>query len=226
MLKAHICFKPVVERGTREETKKLVIKALKVFFDDNGLSENYENVRSRLTSYTLWPQNKRGKKPTLEIIDVDDAYILSVTCDFDPITYGFYPSFSSFAFRLYDVLDCSPIIRLGLGGLTIDSENSEIKYAEPYEPETILYYVAPYVYGTKEEMEDKPVELDKDGRLYTMPEFLQAIDDDDISDYDGSCDLLYKKDGQWYMSQLDVSITYPLPEFIKTKYTHAMWYNK
>lgn len=59
-----------------------------------------------------------------------------------------------------------------------------------------------------------------------MSEFLQAIDNDDISDYDGSCDLLYENDGQWYVSQLDVSIDYPLPEFIKTKYTHAMWYNK
>lgn len=226
MLRAHICFKPRVEKPTSEETKQLVIKALKVFFDDNGLCEDYENVRSRLTSYTLWPQSAQGEGPTVEIIDVDDMHILSVTCNFTPITYGFYPSFSSFAFRLYDALDCSPIIRLGLGGLTIDSENSEIKYADPYEPETTLYYLAPYVYGTKEELVDKPIELNKYGHLYTMPEFLQAIDNDDISDYDGSCDLLYEKDGQWYASQLDVSIDYPLPEFIKTKYTHAMWYNK
>ena len=34
MLRAHICFKPRVEKLTREETKQLVIKALKVFFDD------------------------------------------------------------------------------------------------------------------------------------------------------------------------------------------------
>lgn len=129
-------------------------------------------------------------------------------------------------YRLYDALDCSPLLRLELGGLTIDSENSEIKYADPYEHETTLYYLAPYVYGTTEELVDKPIELNKDGHLYTMTEFLQAIDNDDISDYDGSCDLLYEKDGQWYASQLDVSIDYPLPEFIKTKYTHAMWYNK
>lgn len=112
MLSAHICFKPTIELSTREETKQSVIKALKVFFDDNGLCEDYENVRSRLTSYTLWPQNEHGKKPTVEIIEVDDNYVLSVTCDFEPITYRFYPSFSSFAFRLYDALDCSPIIRL------------------------------------------------------------------------------------------------------------------
>lgn len=58
MLKAEIYFQPLVEL-TPEETMQTVIKALHTFFDDNGLSDDYENVRRRLTSYTLWPQNKK-----------------------------------------------------------------------------------------------------------------------------------------------------------------------
>lgn len=50
MLNAKIYFRPLVELTTPEETMQTVIKALHLFFDDNGLSDDYENVRRRLTS--------------------------------------------------------------------------------------------------------------------------------------------------------------------------------
>lgn len=53
MLKAEIYFQPLVELTTPEETMQTVIEALHAFFDDNGLSYDYENVRHRLTSYSL-----------------------------------------------------------------------------------------------------------------------------------------------------------------------------
>lgn len=62
MLKAEIYFQPLVELTTPEETMQTVIEALHAFFDDNGLSDDYENVRHRLTSYSLWPQNKKRQK--------------------------------------------------------------------------------------------------------------------------------------------------------------------
>lgn len=225
MLQAEIYFQPLVEL-TPEETMQTVIKALHAFFDDNGLSDDYENVRRRLTSYTLWPQNKKGKKPTVTITPEGDGYLLSIEANFNPITYGYYPSFASFAFRLYDCLDCSPVINQTLGRLRIDKERSFITYSQPFEDEESLYYLAPYLYATPEEMQDEPVELDTCGRLYTMPEFLQEVEDGYLSDYDGSCTLLRQEGEKWYASKLNVSIDYQIPDYVTRRYSHVMWYNR
>lgn len=226
MLKAEIYFQPLVELTTPEETIQTVIKALHAFFDDNGMCENYENVRRRLTSYTLWPQNKKGKKPTVTITPEGGGYLLSIEASFKPITYGYCPSFQSFAFSLYDCLDCAAFIRQKLGPLRIDKERSYVTYNKPFEKEESLYYLAPYLYATPDEMEDELVELDSCGHLYTMSEFLQEIEDGTISDYDGSCTLLRKEGDKWYASKLNLSIDYQIPDYVKTRYSHVMWYNR
>lgn len=226
MLKAEIYFQPLVELTTPEETMQTVIKALHAFFDDNGLSDDYENVRRRLTSYTLWPQNKKGKKPNVEITPEGDGYLLSIEAGFTPITYGYYPSFASFAFRLYDCLDCSPWINQMLARLVIDKERSFITYSQPFENEESLYYLAPYLYATPDEMQDEQTELDSYGHLYTMSEFLQEVEDGYISDYDGSCTLLRQEGDKWYASKLNLYIDYQIPDFVTKRYSHVMWYNR
>lgn len=226
MLKAEIYFQPLVELTTPEETMQTVIKALHAFFDDNGLSYDYENVRHRLTSYSLWPQNKKGKKPSIDIKPEGDGYLLSITADFKPITYGYYPSFQSFAFSLYDCLDCAALIRQKLGPLRIDKERSYVTYNKSFEGEESLYYLAPYLYATPDEMQDEQTELDSYGHLYTMSEFLQEVEDGTISDYDGSCTLLRKEGDNWYASKLNLSIDYQIPDYVKTRYSHVMWYNR
>lgn len=75
-------------------------------------------------------------------------------------------------------------------------------------------------------MEDEPVELDSCGHLYTMSEFLQEIEDGTISDYDGSCTLLRKEGDKWYASKLNLSIDYQIPDYVKKRYSHVMWYNR
>ena len=226
MLNAKIYFRPLVELTTPEETMQTVIKALHIFFDDNGMCENYENVRRRLTSYTLWPQNKKGEKPSVAITPEGDGYLLSIEAGFTPITYGFYPSFASFAFKLYDCLDCSPWINQMLARLVIDKERSFITYSEPFKGEESLYYLAPYLYATPDEMQDEQTELDSYGHLYAMSEFLQEVEDGTISDYDGSCTLLRKEGDKWYASKLNLSIDYQIPDYVKTRYSHVMWYNR
>ena len=226
MLEAKIYFQPLVELATREETMQTVTKALHIFFDDNGLCENYDYVRGRLTSYTLWPQSETGEKPIMNIELDGDGYLISIVADFDPINYWFYPNFKSFAFKLYDALDCSAWINQNLGRLRIDKERSYITYNDPFEDEESLYYLAPYLYATAEEMQDELVELETYGHLYTMSEFLNEIENGYITSYDGSFKLLRKEDDKWHASKLNVSIDYQIPDFIKSSYSHVMWYNR
>lgn len=224
MFNANIYFKPAIDNPN---VIPIIKTALKLFFEDNDLAIEDRNVRKKIASYYQWPRGKNGKTPKITITKKDTNYLLTITCNFEPIRGFFNLNFSSFAFKLYDLLDCSSVIHQNIGPLQIDPNKSSIVYTTDDSDKTeTLHYLDRYLYGTDKDLEEKPYELENYGHLYTLAELKQATEDDDISNYDGDGRLLRKDNDQWYTCDLNMSVDHPIPSYVQEHFTHFMWYNK
>lgn len=224
MFNAAIYFKPSIDNPN---VIPIVKTALKLFFEDNDLAIEDRNVRKKIASYYQWPQSKNGEKPEIDIIKKDTDYLLTIICNFEPIRGFFNLNFSDFAFKLYDMLDCSSFIREEIGPIQMDPNKSSITYTMDDSNQTeTLHYLNRYLYGTDQDLKERPYELEDYGHLYTLAELKQAIENDDISDYDGDGQLLRKDNDQWYTCDLNMSVDHPIPSYVQERFTHFMWYNK
>ena len=224
MFNAAIYFKPAIDNPN---VIPIIKTALKLFFEDNDLAIEDRNVRKKIASYYQWPQSKNGEKPEIDIIKKDTDYLLTIICNFEPIRGFFNLNFSDFAFKLYDLLDCSSIILQEIGPLQIDPEKSSITYTTDDSNQTeTLHYINRYLYGTDEDLKERPHKLENYGHLYSLKELKKAIENDDISDYDGEGKLLRKENDQWYTCDLNLSVDHPIPAYVFNHFTHFMWYNK
>lgn len=158
MFNANIYFKPAIDNPN---VIPIIKTALKLFFEDNDLAIEDRNVRKKIASYYQWPQSKNGKEPYITITKENTDYLLTITCNFTPISNSFHLNFSDFAFKLYDLLDCSSIILQEIGPLQIDPEKSSITYTTDDSNQTeTLHYINRYLYGTDEDLKERPHKLE------------------------------------------------------------------
>lgn len=224
MFNANIYFKPAIDNPN---VIPIIKVALKLFFENNDLPLEYANIRQKIASYYQWPRGKKGETPKITITKHDTDYLLTVTCDYTPINSSFNLNFSNFAFKIYDLLDYSSVIHQNIGPLQIDPNKSSIIYTTDDSDKTeTLHYLDRYLYGTDNDLKERLYKLENYGHLYTLTELKQAIEDDDISNYDGEGQLLRKEKDQWYTCDLNMSVDHSIPTYVQKHFTHFMWYNK
>lgn len=204
---------------------KIFDEALQDFFIDE--SERFDDpnffqeVQLYLSSYSSWPTDSEGDKPSIEYQKISSDQIRVVMkADFEA---SGVTSFESFSRELFSFLDFSPYTKRYFRVIK-ESTYSVFSVYRRYE---ILRYLDFGLYATEDDLQESKFESKPSDDIYTLDELDAMIEDGYITDYDGSGDLLrLNEDGSWMKSNLRMSVDSKVPKYARDHFTHFIWYNK
>ena len=211
-------------KSDAEDCIKIFDGALHDFFKDDkdrfADQHFYQEVRLYLSSYSSWPTDYEGRTPSIEYHKISSNQIrVVIKADFE--AFG-NTSFESFSRELFSFLDFSPYMRYF----------KVIKYStysvfSVYDRSETLRYLDFGIYATEDDLLESKFEPKPSDDIYTLDELDYLIENGDITDYDGSGDLLrLNEDGSWTKSKLSMSVDHEVTKYAREHFTHFIWYNK
>lgn len=186
-------------------------------FDDPNF---FQEVQLYLSSYSSWPTDSDGNKPSIEYQKISSDQIRVVMkADFEA---SGTTSFESFSRELFAFLDFSPYMRY----FKVIKESTYSVFSVYRRYET-LRYLDFGLYATEDDLKESKFKSQPSDDIYTLDELDAMIEDGYITDYDGSGDLLrLNEDGSWMKSNLRMSVDSKVPKYARDHFTHFIWYNK
>ena len=203
---------------------KIFDGALNDFFqeeDDRFADTNFfKEVQLYLSSYSSWPTDYDGTKPSIEYQKIaSDQIRVVMKADFE--AFG-GTSFKSFSRELFAFLDFNPYMRY----FKVIKEATYSIFSV-YDKLETLRYLDFGLHATEDDLADSVFEYNGVGDIYTLEELDKMIENRSITDYDGSGDLLrLNEDGSWTKSNLRMSVDSKVPKYAKDRFTHFIWYNR
>ena len=203
---------------------KIFDGALNDFFEDERSrfadSDFYHEVQLYLSSYSSWPTDYDGTKPSIEYRKIaSDQIRVVMKADFE--AFG-GTSFESFSRELFAFLDFNPYMRY----FEVIKEATYSIFSV-YDKLETFRYLDFGLYATEEDLKESKFERKPSDDIYTLDELDDLISDGSITDYDGSGNLLrLNEDGSWTKSSLRMSVDSKVPKYAKDRFTHFIWYNR
>lgn len=200
--------------------------ALQDFFQDErdrfADPNFYREVQLYLSSYSSWPTDSDGKKPSVEYQKIaSDQIRVVIRADFEASGFG-GTSFESFSRELFAFLDFSPYMRY----FKVIKESTYSIFSVYAKSET-LRYLDFGLYATEEDLKESKFERKPSDDIYTLDELDDLIENGSITGYDGSGDLLrLNEDNSWTKSNLRMSVDSKVPKYARDHFTHFIWYNR
>lgn len=200
--------------------------ALQDFFQDErdrfADPNFYREVQLYLSSYSSWPTDSDGKKPSVEYQKIaSDQIRVVIRADFEASGFG-GTSFESFSRELFAFLDFSPYMRY----FKIIKEATYSIFSV-YDKLETLRYLDFGLYATEEDLKESKFERKPSDDIYTLDELDDLIENGSITGYDGSGDLLrLNEDNGWTKSNLRMSVDSKVPKYARDHFTHFIWYNR
>lgn len=131
-------------------------------------------------------------------------------------------SFESFSRELFAFLDFSPYMRY----FKVIKASTYSAFSV-YDRSETLRYLDFGIYATEEDLLESKFEPKPSDDIYTLDELDDLIENGDITDYDGSGDLLrLNGDGSWTKSNLSMSVDHEVTKYAREHFTHFIWYNR
>lgn len=226
MLLTNIKLKCLNEDYNLDQHIEIFDDALQDFFQDEEArfaDQNFiHEVRLYLSSYLSWPADPNGKIPTVEYQKLPSNSIeIEINADFEANSSA-GTSFDSFSRELFAFLDNSPYMRF----FEIVKEETYSVYSV-YDKTESLSYLDRNLYATEDDLAESVYEHDGIGDIYTLDELDKLIEDESITDYNGHGELLrLNEDGRWYKSALKMSVDYEVSDYVRSRFTHFIWYNR
>lgn len=180
----------------------------------------FHEVKLYLSSFSSWPTDSKGLTPSIEYHKISSNQIrVVIKADFE--AFG-GTSFESFSRELFAFLDFSPYMRYFK--VIKDSTYSVFSV---YDRSETLRYLDFGIYATEDDLLESKFEPKPSDDIYTLDEIDDLIENGDITDYDGSGDLLrLNEDGSWTKSKLSMSVDHEVTEYAREHFTHFIWYNR
>lgn len=180
----------------------------------------FQEVQLYLSSYSSWPTDSDGNKPSIEYQKISSDQIRVVMkADFEA---SGTTSFESFSRELFAFLDFSPYMRY----FKVIKESTYSVFSVYRRYET-LRYLDFGLYATEDDLKESKFKSQPSDDIYTLDELDAMIEDGYITDYDGSGDLLrLNEDDSWMKSNLRMSVDSKVPKYARDHFTHFIWYNK
>ena len=204
---------------------KVFDDALHDFFKDErdrfGDPNFYQEVQCYLSSYSSWPKDADGNKPSIEYQKISSDQIrVVIKADFEA---SGVTSFESFSRELFSFLDFSPYTKRYFRVI----KGSTYSVFSVYRRYEILHYLDFGLYATEDDLQESKFESKPSDDIYTLDELDKLIADEYITDYDGSGDLLrLNADGSWIKSNLSMSVDHEVTKYARDHFTHFIWYNR
>ena len=226
MLLTHIKLKCLNEDYNLDQHISIFDGALHDFFqdeEDRFVDPNFiHEVYLYLSSFLSWPKGVNGETPSIEYQKIShDQIQVVIRADFEANGFG-GTSFDSFSRELFAFLDHSPYMKF----FEIVKEETYSVYSV-YDKTESLSYLDRNLYATEDDLAESVYEHDGVGDIYTLDELDKLIEDGSITDYDGHGELLrLDKDDRWYKSGLKMSVDYEISEYVRSRFTHFIWYNR
>lgn len=208
-----------------EDCIKIFDGALQDFFMDERdrfADPNFhQEVCLYLSSYSSWPKDSNGNKPSIEYQKISSDQIRVVMkADFEA---SGVTSFESFSRELFSFLDFSPYTKRYFRVIK-ESTYSVFSVHRRYET---LRYLDFGLYATEDDLKESKFKSQPSDDIYTLDELDAMIEDGYITDYDGSGDLLrLNEDGSWMKSNLRMSVDSKVTKYVRDHFTHFIWYNR
>lgn len=203
---------------------KIFDGALQDFFIDEserfGDPNFHQEVLLYLSSYSSWSTDSEGRTPSIKYQKISSNQIrIVIKADFE--AFG-GTSFESFSRELFAFLDFSPYMRY----FEVIKESTYSIFSV-YDKSETLRYLDFGIYATEDDLLESKFEPKPSDDIYTLDELDSMIEDGDITDYDGSGDLLrLNEDGSWVKSNLSMSVDHEVTKYARDHFTHFIWYNK
>lgn len=180
----------------------------------------FQEVQLYLSSYSSWPTDSDGNKPSIEYQKISSDQIRVVMkADFEA---SGTTSFESFSRELFAFLDFSPYMRY----FKVIKESTYSVFSVYRRYET-LRYLDFGLYATEDDLKESKFKSQPSDDIYTLDELDAMIEDGYITDYDGSGDLLrLNEDDSWIKSNLRMSVDSKVPKYARDHFTHFIWYNR
>lgn len=180
----------------------------------------FQEVQLYLSSYSSWPTDSDGNKPSIEYQKISSDQIRVVMkADFEA---SGTTSFESFSRELFVFLDFSPYMRY----FKVIKESTYSVFSVYRRYET-LRYLDFGLYATEDDLKESKFKSQPSDDIYTLDELDAMIEDGYITDYDGSGDLLrLNEDDSWMKSNLRMSVDSKVPKYARDHFTHFIWYNR
>ena len=180
----------------------------------------FQEVQLYLSSYSSWPTDSDGNRPSIEYQKLSSNQIrVVIKADFE--VFG-STSFESFSRELFAFLDFSPYMRY----FKVIKDSTYSVFSVYGRSET-LRYLDFGIYATEDDLLESKFEPKPSDDIYTLDELDYLIENGDITDYDGSGDLLrLNEDGSWTKSKLSMSVDHEVTKYAREHFTHFIWYNK
>ena len=180
----------------------------------------FQEVQLYLSSYSSWPTDSDGNKPSIEYQKISSDQIRVVMkADFEA---SGTTSFESFSRELFAFLDFSPYMRY----FKVIKESTYSVFSVYRRYET-LRYLDFGLYATEDDLKESKFKSQPSDDIYTLDELDAMIEDGYITDYDGSGDLLrLNEDDSWMKSNLRMSVDSKVPKYTRDHFTHFIWYNR
>lgn len=207
-----------------DECIKIFDGALNDFFEDERSRfadpDFYHEVQLYLSSYSSWPTDCDGNKPSIEYQKISSDQIRVVMkADFE--AFG-GTSFESFSRVLFAFLDFNPYMRY----FKVIKESTYSIFSV-YDKSETLRYLDFGLYATEEDLKESKFERKPSDDIYTLDELDDLIENGSITDYDGSGYLLrLNEDNSWTKSNLRMSVDSKVPKYARDHFTHFIWYNR
>lgn len=186
------------------------------FADLNFIRE----VHLYLSSYSSWPTDYNGNKPSIMYQKISSDQIrVVIKADFE--AFG-GTSFESFSRELFAFLDFNPYMRY----FKVIKESTYSIFSV-YDKSETLRYLDFGLYATEEDLKESKFERKLSDDIYTLDELDDLIENGSITDYDGSGYLLRLNDDDgWTKSNLRMSVDSKVPKYARDHFTHFIWYNR
>lgn len=203
---------------------KIFDRALQDFFINEserfGDPNFFQEVQLYLSSYSSWPTDSDGNKPSIEYQKISSDQIRVVMkADFEA---SGTTSFESFSRELFAFLDFSPYMRY----FKVIKESTYSVFSVYRRYET-LRYLDFGLYATEDDLKESKFKSQPSDDIYTLDELDAMIEDGYITDYDGSGYLLrLNEDDSWMKSNLRMSVDSKVPTYARDHFTHFIWYNR
>ena len=180
----------------------------------------FQEVQLYLSSYSSWPTDSDGNKPSIEYQKISSDQIRVVMkADFEA---SGTTSFEAFSRELFAFLDFSPYMRY----FKVIKESTYSVFSVYRRYET-LRYLDFGLYATEDDLKESKFKSQPSDDIYTLDELDAMIEDGYITDYDGSGDLLrLNEDDSWIKSNLRMSVDSKVPKYARDHFTHFIWYNR
>ena len=203
---------------------KIFDGALNDFFQDEADRfcdlNFFHEVKLYLSSFSSWPTDSNGNKPSIEYQKISSDQIrVVIKADFEAVGGT---SLESFSRELFAFLDFSPY----MCHFKVIKDSTYSVFSV-YDRSETLRYLDFGIYATEGDLLESKFEPKPSDDIYTLDEIDDLIDNGDITDYDGSGDLLrLNEDGSWVKSKLSMSVDHEVTKYARDHFTHFIWYNK